>query len=303
MKAMMRGVLVVLVLAVILAASGDIVVYRDGAYEEVKIKNTTTESFILEGPYGDLEYPRERIYSAHRSVAARPGEEYYQAGLMMLRLHRKTVAKKLFEKAGQYDSRYGVAGQKALDAYTIKRPADDASRLRSPSSRKEESNQPLYKLTCQLCNGTGKVEYRIQGVTGSDEEGRGEVTRTMSCPACSGKGHRLLYLGPDEGICPTCGGAGSVKEEEGGWVFTYVPCRSCGGRGILPTSQGGTRENLELVSGGPRRRFPDEEEEDEDDKSSDDGDFFTKYRWHIVGGGGALLVIAFLASKMSKKKK
>ena len=75
MKTLVRVVLAGVTAAIIVAASGDVVVYTDGNYDEVKIKNTTPTSFILQGPYGDIEYPRERVYSAHRSVPERPGED------------------------------------------------------------------------------------------------------------------------------------------------------------------------------------------------------------------------------------
>ncbi len=137
----------------------------------------------------------------------------------------------------------------------------------------------------------------------------------MICPACSGKGYRDLRIGPTEGLCPKCGGAGSIKEErdEGSWVFDYVTCTECGGRGVKPTSSGGTREGLNdtvMASGGfggmgGRQTSGTDDEVDEDtepEEPEDDRGFISKYRWYLVGGGAVLLVVALLASQGSKKK-
>ena len=137
----------------------------------------------------------------------------------------------------------------------------------------------------------------------------------MICPACSGKGYRDLRIGPTEGLCPKCGGAGSIKEErdEGSWLFDYVPCKDCSGTGIKPTSNGGTREGLNdtvMASGGlggmGGRQTSDTDVEVEEDtepqEPEDDRGFFSRYRWYFIGGGVALLVVLFVASQTSKKK-
>jgi len=138
----------------------------------------------------------------------------------------------------------------------------------------------------------------------------------MTCPACSGKGYRLLYINADEGLCPDCGGAGTVKgaDQNASWVYNYVTCKSCSGRGIKPIKSGGTREGMVLASTGrpPGAGDPGGDQgEDEVDKeadegedetsSSDGGGFLLKYRWYLVAGGGGLLALAFVASKTSKK--
>lgn len=136
----------------------------------------------------------------------------------------------------------------------------------------------------------------------------------MTCPACQGKGYRLLRIGPTEGICPVCGGAGSVKETgetEGSWTFNYVPCRSCGGRGVKPIKDGGTRDGMVVTSSGPPTGFPSgreyeetdtEEEEEEEEESSGEESFISRYRTYLLIGGGALLAVALVASQASKKK-
>jgi len=139
----------------------------------------------------------------------------------------------------------------------------------------------------------------------------------MTCPACQGKGWRILYMGAEDGICPTCGGAGSVQEKQQGsnnaatsWVFNYVPCRDCGGRGIKPLRSGGTREGLVITSNSPQynnqpsSEYEDEEEEKvEEEEPSGDGSFMSRYRMYLMIGGGALLVVALVAMQSSKKKK
>jgi len=320
MKTLVQVILAGLTAAMIAAASGDIIVYTDGDYDEVKIKNTTPTSFILEGSYGDINYPRERVYSAHRSVPEHPGEEYYKAGLMLLQLHKKSLARKLFEKASTFDARYGQAGASALNAYTPQPLADDGSRLRVDSSGGRYGAGSGFKVQCKLCNGTGKVDYEIQKVfSGSSDSGEKKTGKaikgTMQCPACSGKGYRILQIGPEEGICPACGGAGSVKEksDKGSWVFTYVPCSDCGGRGIKPIKMGGTREGIQPVVSPQPQPTTATDDSEMSAKGDDDSDEkkpppprkegLLKYRWYIVAGGGGLLILAFVISKASNKKK
>ena len=135
----------------------------------------------------------------------------------------------------------------------------------------------------------------------------------MTCPACQGKRYRILYMGSEDGLCATCGGAGSVKEKEEGkettsWVFNYVPCRGCGGRGIKPMRSGGTREGLVITSNSPQYsnqpsgEYEDKEEVEEEEPSGD-GSFMSRYRMYLMIGGGALLVVALVAMQSSKKKR
>jgi hypothetical protein len=138
------------------------------------------------------------------------------------------------------------------------------------------------------------------------------VTKKMMCPACSGKGYRLLRIRPDEGICPTCGGAGTIKKEGTKWLNPFETCPDCGGRGIRPLKNGGTRDGLVLASGNPssmdvtsstEQPAPEETTTDTSTDTSDDESFFQKYRWYFVAGGGGLLVLALAASKASKRSK
>lgn len=140
----------------------------------------------------------------------------------------------------------------------------------------------------------------------------------MLCPACSGKKYRDLRIRPDEGLCPKCEGAGSVKEEgkEGSWLFEYVPCKDCGGKGIKSLISGGKplTEAMVMASGGGAPftgmgggRVSDtdvevEEDTEPEEEPEDDRGFISKYRWYLVGGGGVLLVLALLASQGSKRK-
>ena len=136
----------------------------------------------------------------------------------------------------------------------------------------------------------------------------------MTCPACQGHGYRILYIGAEEGICPPCGGAGSVKEkDEGGsdshsWTFNYVPCRDCGGRGIKPIRSGGVRDGMMVTSSRsaydrPSGEYDETEEEEVGEEPSGDGSFMSRYRMYLMIGGGALLVVALVAMQTSKKKK
>jgi RecJ-like exonuclease len=138
----------------------------------------------------------------------------------------------------------------------------------------------------------------------------------MVCPACQGHGYRILYIGADEGICPACGGAGSVQEKtEGGaeshsWTFNYVPCRDCGGRGIKPIRSGGVRDGMVVVASGqdysqPSGEYDESAEEETKDKEepSGEGSFMSRYRMYLMIGGGALLVVALVAMQTSKKKR
>lgn len=139
----------------------------------------------------------------------------------------------------------------------------------------------------------------------------------MICPACSGKKYRDLRIRPDEGLCPKCEGAGSVKEDgkEGSWLFNYVPCPECSKRGIKSLISGGKplTEAMVMASGGGAPftgmggRVSDtdvevEEDTEPEEEPEDDRGFISKYRWYLVGGGGLLLVVALLASQGSKRK-
>jgi len=160
------GVVVVLALAVVIttAAHSDVVVFKNGTYQEGTVKSATDSSITMESQYGDLPYARDVIQAVYRSMPEQPGQEYYQAGLVLLGLHKKATAQKLFEQAAKHDARYAKLGTNALRAYTPRRSNDVASRLAPPSTTDANSRTPMYRIQCNLCGGTGKVEYKIRKV-------------------------------------------------------------------------------------------------------------------------------------------
>jgi len=170
MRALSAAVLLALIAATLPAALGDVVVFRDGSYDdEGKIKGVTADTLTIAGPYGDLPYPIERVYWCHQSVPDRPGIELYWAGIKLLELDRKHTAKKLFDKAGRYDRRYAEAGARAIKNYTPQRPSDYESRV-SPSDPGLAGQVPVFKVQCKLCGGSGEVEYKVQQVASIDDE-------------------------------------------------------------------------------------------------------------------------------------
>jgi len=160
----------VLVATCLSGAFADVLVFRDGTFEEGTIKSVTAESVTLQVQYGELPYPLERIYWYHSATPDRPGLEYYWAGMKLLELHKKYTAQKLFEKAGRFDKRYREMGAKAIQDYSPSRSTDSASRLRPPAMGEFRSGRPVYKVECKLCGGSGEVEYTIQGMTKLDDE-------------------------------------------------------------------------------------------------------------------------------------
>jgi hypothetical protein len=160
------GVVVVLALTMVIttAARGDVVVFKDGTYQEGKVKSITDASVTMESQYGDLPYARNIVQSVHPSTAEQPGQEYYQAGLVLLQMHKKQTAKKLFDQAVAKDERYSGLVSKALNSYTPKPSYDVEARMRPPSSTDVHSHAPTYRIQCKLCNGTGRVEYKIKSV-------------------------------------------------------------------------------------------------------------------------------------------
>lgn len=160
------GVVVVLVLAVVIstAAYSDVVVFKNGTYQEGTVKSESETSITMESQYGDLPYRRDVVQSVHRSTAEHPGQEYYQAGLSMLKLDKKPAAKKLFQQAAARDERYSKLGANALRNYTPQPSTDVASRFIPPSSDSIYSHAPKYRIQCKLCGGAGKVEYKIRSV-------------------------------------------------------------------------------------------------------------------------------------------
>ena len=83
-----------------------------------------------------------------------------------------------------------------------------------------------------------------------------DLRREVSCTACSGTG---AQPGTSRRTCPTCMGAGSVRQGRGLMQFAQPcptchgegtinpnPCRTCGGSGIIPKSE---RINVKIPPG------------------------------------------------------
>jgi hypothetical protein len=315
MKPAFAAVLLVLLSGLIVAAPGDIVVFKDATYEDCRIVDENEDVVSIEGPYGQMTYPRAQVLWLQRSSVQRPGDEYFQAGLKMLELERKQRAIKLFEKAGLYNKEYERAGKALIAQTTPQRPKTVATRI-----QRDEPGTIVVRMQCPFCEDTpGTVIY-----------GSGCGALRGTCPACAGRGYRILRVGPKEGLCPECGGIGAVRPTSEGRVFT---CRTCGGRGIMPLRSGGMRKELESLvqestnsgpgfSGGggntnsnwasrdePESDEAQDEAEDEDgDEEVDDksgsgggGGFFSEYKWYLIGGGGALLIVVLVVSQFSSK--
>jgi len=154
----------------------------------------------------------------------------------------------------------------------------------------------VFKLTCKLCGGSGKMKQR-EGLV-------------ADCIACR-NGRVVVRLRAGDGICPDCGGTTWVKEDSGdeGAVLSVSgasPCSTCLGGGTLPLNDGGTREGLEPAGSSGRQVSSQDSESDSDDSEPEpdvEEGFFMKYRIWLIAGGGGLLVLALVASKTSKKGK
>ena len=95
--------------------------------------------------------------------------------------------------------------------------------------------------TCQVCNGTGKVDSLIYKVDCSSCKGKGK------CAICSGKGHVVMRVPKDmdsdnfsrcgtcngHAYCPRCNGTGKVDS-----LVYKVTCDFCKGKGWCPTCNG-----------------------------------------------------------------
>ncbi len=309
MKSALAAVFVVLLGGFIVAALGDIVIFKDGSYEDCTIVSESEEGLSIKGPYGELKYPREQVVWHQRSSAERPGDEYFQAGLRMVGLHRKQTAIELFKKAGLYNKDYERAGKMVIDRTTPKRPTTAPTQI-------EEivPGTVLIRLKCPIC------EEDAPGYADRLYDGR--VLVKGRCPACGGKGYRDLRIGPEDGLCPACGGIGSVRGEDEGPVIT---CPICAGHGVLPVKAGGVREPIEKAmqaasdfnnggdvfdDGGSGEEPESAADDDSDTAASDDeldsgksGNFFTDYKWYLIGGGGGLLIVALVAMQLSKPGK
>jgi hypothetical protein len=206
MKALVGAALAVALAAATVPALADIIVFKDGRVEEIPITAVTDEAVTVQSPYGDLAYPRTAVYWFCKSVPEKPGEEYYVTGLVMLRVHNKTKAQELFTKAIALNEQYKPLVKSAWADYT-----------RGPTEPKAEQKLHVV-LTCPLCGGRGKIALTRSGGSSLGQSGAqggagtefGPATVLATCPACSGRGYRLLEVGADEGVCPTCLGAGCV---------------------------------------------------------------------------------------------
>jgi hypothetical protein len=80
MKTAYTTFLFMLVLGYTLPVWGDIVVFRTGACEEVKITSVAQDAVTVAGPYGEVTYPYASIYWFCPSSEEHPGLEHYWAG-------------------------------------------------------------------------------------------------------------------------------------------------------------------------------------------------------------------------------
>ena len=298
MKSARVAVLVVLLGGLMVGALGDIVIFKDGSYEDCTITSESEEGLGIKGPYGELKYPRERVLWHQRSTAQRPGDEYFQAGLKMVELRRKQTAIELFKKAGLYNKDYERAGKALIQQTTPKRSTTHPTRI-----QEIVPGTVLVRLKCPICE---------EDAPGYADRLYGGVLVKGRCPACAGKGYRDLRLGPKDGFCPVCGGIGSLRAEDEGRV---IACFNCGGGGVLPVKAGGTREPLEKAmseassfndsgdvydDAGPGEKPEIDDDDDDESDSGGSGNFFSDYKWYLVGGGGGLLIVALVAMQLSK---
>jgi hypothetical protein len=137
----------------------------------------------------------------------------------------------------------------------------------------------------------------------------------MACPACMGKGFRLMRIGPDQGLCPTCGGAGSVLNtgDTGTWASSVTPCTACGGSGLRPLRYGGTRDGLEPIGGHALNASPggggsSDGGTDRSEAKKGDGDdpyavqsFFSRYKTLILIAAAVVLIVGLIGVKSSRK--
>ena len=150
-------ILILLVLGITLPALGDVVVFRTGGYEEVTITNVARDAITVAGPYGEMTYPFPSIYWFCPSSQEYPGLEYYWAGVRLLELHKPNAASTMFEKAGELDERYAVAGRRAVHDYTA-----------IGSSRDVPDGREVFTIQCKLCGGTGKLERELPKISMTD---------------------------------------------------------------------------------------------------------------------------------------
>lgn len=304
MKSALVAILVVLLGGLMVGALGDIVIFKDGSYEDCTITSESEEGLAIKGPYGELRYPRERVFWHQRSTTERPGDEYFQAGLKMVELRRKQTAIELFKKAGLYNKDYEWAGRAVIKRTTPKRSTTHPTRI-----KRVEPGTLLVRVSCPFCEGTGYADRLYDG----------HVIVKARCPACAGKGYRILRIGPKDGVCPVCGGVGSLRAEDEGPI---TACFNCGGSGVLPVKAGGTREPIEKAmseassfndggdsydDGGPGEapEIDDDGDGGDDDESDSGGSggFFSDNKWYFIGGGGGLLIVALVAMQLSKPGK
>ncbi|MBN1917307.1 MAG: hypothetical protein JW889_05305 [Verrucomicrobia bacterium] len=305
MKALVAVALGIALAAGVTPALADIVVFNDGRVEEIPIADVTEQTVTVKTPYGEMPYPRGAVLFFWASNAERPGEEYYVAGLFMLRLHNRTKAETLFAKAITLNKQYEKPAREAMRNYS-----------RPPNERPPEVKLNVV-MTCTFCGGIGKVAIapstgagttttqggthggafgRTDGTQDGSNTGSSAGTVMATCPACSGRGYRLLEVGLNEGLCPTCAGSGGVRgsaDQSGTQTSTlggtsgsstsgtstsslgeapYRPCPRCGGSGVLAVRLGGDRGPIEAALTPPAVQEPSGSGDGERMSGDDDGD-------------------------------
>lgn len=162
MRTVLSACLVLLVLGVALPVWGDIVVFRNGEVEELKIRSVDRDLITVDGPYGQLRYPLSSIYWFCPSAVERPGLEYYWAGVRLLELHKKYTATRMFERAGLLNQQYLEAGHQALLDYTPRAPG-------SSTRAHSHSTGQVYTVQCKFCEGKGEIETEVPKIAMTDD--------------------------------------------------------------------------------------------------------------------------------------
>ncbi|MBN1918013.1 MAG: hypothetical protein JW889_08905 [Verrucomicrobia bacterium] len=157
MKVAYMTLLVLLVAGCTFPVWGDVVVFRTGGCEEVKITDVARDALTVAGPYGEITYPYGSIYWFCPSSDEYPGLEYYWAGVRLLELHKLHPASAMFAKAGAINEQYREAGRQALRKYQ-----------EIGSSHDVPDGREAYTIPCKLCGGTGKLDCDLPKIAMTD---------------------------------------------------------------------------------------------------------------------------------------
>ncbi len=243
-KRILTMLLATSLLAILATASADVIVFTNKFYEEGTIKEVTENKIVLEQKYGSVELDRKMVAGFYYTTAGKKGEEYYQAGLTMLKLGDTTRASLLFEKAAKYNKKYYGLGRQALSR-TYSKPTPSGRVTVSAVGGGPAPGTTRVRVQCKFCNGTGKVDFETgfdSGTGGGSGLGRGtgiQVKVPVSCFACGGQGYKILDVPKGYGICPDCGGIGMVSGDKGGLGFG-------GGSTGSGMRSGGSGQGIEL---------------------------------------------------------